>query len=341
MKTFFEVTQRIAKKEKEEKDEEKYKFYIQYFAQYMDTVRDLFEHKFLVFLCNPSDMHWMAIVVVNPSLRYNSVHTLKTENPGETENFCGFCVFDSTAMSDVDMPEAMAKGLIPTLKSKYRAEYGVHLFLNCCASYLYSIDKEETSEGKEVTFSFEQPFGLWNSSDSTKEFPRFDYDFPSILCQHDFNCGFAGIANAFAFVKHLKDVKFYIGERWSLLLGQNGIFPAQPFWKNVVDYAKTHGGFTLTTRSLLSRMREEYYFVLKDLSLLYRADMQAKMNDAIKEEHEKNKNVTINQKKEFTDSIKMTDQEERGQYIVDFIHGMDECNESTPSIGLQEMSYII
>jgi hypothetical protein len=46
MKTFFEVTQRIAKKEKQEKDEEKYKFYIQYFAQYVDTVRDLFEHKF-------------------------------------------------------------------------------------------------------------------------------------------------------------------------------------------------------------------------------------------------------------------------------------------------------
>jgi hypothetical protein len=215
----------------------------------VDTVRDLFEHKFLVFLCNPLHMHWMAIVVVNPSLPYNSVQTMKTENPCETENFCGFCVFDSTAMSDVDMPEAKAKGLILTLNSKYRAEYGVHLFLSCCASYLYSIDKEEMSEGKEVTFSFEQPFGLWNSSDGTKEFPRFDYQFPSILCQHDcFNCGFACIANAFAFVKHLKDVKFSTSK---MILVKDGHFyldkttySLQPFWKNVVDYANTHGGYT-------------------------------------------------------------------------------------------------
>jgi hypothetical protein len=223
--------------------------------------------------------------------------------------------------------------LIPTLKSNYRAEYGVHLFLNCCASYLYSIDKEETTEGKEVTFSFQQPFGLWNSSDGTKEFPRFDYDFPSILCQHDvYNCGFAGIANAFAFVKHLKDVKFsttkMISDKDGHFYLDKTAYSLQPFWKNVVDYANTHGGFTLTTRSLLSRMREEYYFVLKDLSLLYRADMQAKKDDAIKEEHEKIENVTINQKKEFKDGIKMTNKEEKGQYIVDFIYRMDECNES-------------
>jgi Ulp1 protease family, C-terminal catalytic domain len=198
MKTFFEVSQRIAKKEKQEKDEKKYKFYIQYFAQYVDTVRDLFEHKFLIFLYNPSHMHWMAIVVVIPSLLYNSFLKKKTENTCQTDNFCGFSVFDSMAMSEDDRPEAKAKGLIPTSNSKYRAEYGMHLFLNCCASYLYSRDKEETSEGKELTFSFEQPFGLWNSSDGTKEFPCFDYDFPSILCQHDgFNCGFACIANAF------------------------------------------------------------------------------------------------------------------------------------------------
>ena len=181
-------------------------------------------------------------MVVNPSLPYNSVHTMITENPCETENFCGFCVFDSTAISVVDMPEAKAKGLIPTSNSKYRAEYGVHLFLsNCCASYLYSIDKEETSEGKEVTFSFEQPFGLWNSSDGTKEFPRFDYQFPSIMCQHDcFNCGLACIANAFAFVKHLEDVKFLTTKMISVKDGHFYLdkmtYSLQPFWTNVVAY---------------------------------------------------------------------------------------------------------
>jgi hypothetical protein len=158
-------------------------------------------------------------------------------------------------MSDMDMPEAKTKGLIPTSYSKHRAEYGVHLFLNCCASYLYSIDKEEMSEGKEVTFSFEQPFGLWNSSYGTKEFPRFDYQFPSILCQHDcFNCGFASIANAFAFVKHLKDVKFSTSKMISVKDGHFYLdkmtYSLQPFWKNVVDYANTHGGYTLTGKNI-------------------------------------------------------------------------------------------
>jgi len=176
MKTFFEVTQRIAKNEKEEKDDKKYKFFINYFAQYVDTVRDLFEHKFLLFFFNLSDTHWIAIVVVNPSLLYNSVLQRKTDHHGDdVDDFSGFSVFDTLAMSKQDMPQAKAKGLIPTSNSEYRAEYGVHLFLNCCASYLYSINKKgETTESNNLTFLFAEPFALLNIFKGTKKFPRID-----------------------------------------------------------------------------------------------------------------------------------------------------------------------
>jgi hemerythrin-like domain-containing protein len=81
MKTFFEVTECIAKEKPQPKDDQKYKFYIDYFTQYVDSVHDLFEHKFLVFLCNPSEMHWITIVVVSSSLLYNSDHKRKTIQP--------------------------------------------------------------------------------------------------------------------------------------------------------------------------------------------------------------------------------------------------------------------
>jgi flagellar assembly factor FliW len=28
----------------------------------------MLEHKFLVFVCNPSDTHWVSVVVINPFL---------------------------------------------------------------------------------------------------------------------------------------------------------------------------------------------------------------------------------------------------------------------------------
>ena len=59
-----------------------------------------------------------------------------------------------------------------------------------------------------MTFPYLQPFVDWTNTDGMKEFPCFNYNFSSILCQKDgYNCGFAAVANAFAFVKHLKDVK--------------------------------------------------------------------------------------------------------------------------------------
>jgi hypothetical protein len=317
MKTFFEITECIAKEKRQPKDDQRYNVYIEYFSQYVDSVHDLFEHKFLLFLCNPSEMHWITIVVVNPSLLYNSVHKSKTIQPGQTDNFCGFSVFDSMAMSKQDLPEAKAKGLIPTSNAKYRISYGVHLFLNFCASYLYSINKGETSDGlPQITFAFEQPFGLWYSSGGTNEFPHFDYNFPSILCQHDqINCGFACVANAFAFVKHLKDINFsttlMIPVKEGHFFLDRNTYSLQPFWENVAVYARTHGGYNLTTGSLLSCMHEEYCLVLEDLSTLYLADKKSQIDNAKKEGNNKEHNQPDNRKTEFLAGIKKKRRERR------------------------------
>ena len=49
---------------------EKWKGHLQYLQDYIECVGDLFEHKFLVFLCNPSSFHWITFVMINPSLIY-------------------------------------------------------------------------------------------------------------------------------------------------------------------------------------------------------------------------------------------------------------------------------
>ena len=39
-------------------------------CDYIECVGDLFKHKFLVFLCNRTEMHWYTFVMVNPSVIY-------------------------------------------------------------------------------------------------------------------------------------------------------------------------------------------------------------------------------------------------------------------------------
>jgi hypothetical protein len=67
----------------------------------------------------------------------------------------------------------------------------------------------KTKGNKNIDPIYQEPFGDWTSSHPSKEFPCFDFNFLSILFQRDsVNCGFAALANSFAFVKHLKDVDF-------------------------------------------------------------------------------------------------------------------------------------
>ena len=65
--------------------------------EYLDTRLDVLEHKFLVFICNISTTHWVAVVVVNPFLV--SEEYLHGKYKGGTvlgeEDFVGWCVLNS------------------------------------------------------------------------------------------------------------------------------------------------------------------------------------------------------------------------------------------------------
>jgi hypothetical protein len=104
---------------------------IQMFCQYVDCVRDLFEHKFLVFLCNPSDFHWISYVVVNPFLIYKKGKTEMTSKGDESDPFAGWCLFDFTAWTQIEAKNARETGLIPTTRSKCKSWHGIQYFLSC------------------------------------------------------------------------------------------------------------------------------------------------------------------------------------------------------------------
>ena len=48
----------------------KLKGHLHYLHNYIECVGDLFEHKFLVFLWNCSNFHWITFIMVNPSVIY-------------------------------------------------------------------------------------------------------------------------------------------------------------------------------------------------------------------------------------------------------------------------------
>jgi hypothetical protein len=45
-----------------------YSFNMQGIQAYIDSRLDILQHKFLVFICNINDLHWVSVVVVNPFL---------------------------------------------------------------------------------------------------------------------------------------------------------------------------------------------------------------------------------------------------------------------------------
>jgi hypothetical protein len=110
-------------------------------------------------------------------------------------------------------------------------------------------------------------------------------------------------------------------------------YSMQPFWKNVVHYANTLGGFTLTTRSLLSIMHKDYYILIKELSLLYQPDISVKFDGAKSNELEQEKNAAIQLKDSFAEGIKPLSNDEKGEYIVNFFLDMDESNEALLQLG--------
>ena len=124
---------------------------------------------------------------------------------------CGWCVFDSLSSNSEEKSD---QGFHGTFYTKFDPSLGVRLFLNICASYLKLRKSEDNNEGEadEYEFEYEEPFGDYSSSmQVTDEFLRFDYTTPNIILQQNsYDCGFASVANAMAFVLHMRSVRFII-----------------------------------------------------------------------------------------------------------------------------------
>jgi hypothetical protein len=166
---------------------------------YIDSRLDIFQHKFLVFVCNINDMHWVSVVVVNPLLVFDQYMSEGKEN--NSDNFVGWCVLNSTQR----VAEMEEHGFQGSFFTKNKATYGVLLFLNICASYLKAKRRNKGDIRQAMELDYEEPFGKWQETKGTEEFPWFDFQCPSIIQQstsHD--CGLAVVANSMAFVKKLK-----------------------------------------------------------------------------------------------------------------------------------------
>jgi hypothetical protein len=107
---------------------------LMYIQDYIDTSLSILQHKFLVFLCNEGETHWVSVVVVNPFLLsdpYTNTHTPGYQVTSRDDDFVGWCVLNSNPM-----PRGRREnGLQGTMYTKNKASYGVRLFLNICASY--------------------------------------------------------------------------------------------------------------------------------------------------------------------------------------------------------------
>jgi len=206
----YEVLPRILDGSATAKDHRTYNCNLEGIQDYTDSRLDIFEHKFLVFVCNRSDTHWVSVVVVNPFLVFDQYLAEGKDDHGRhgvlgDEDFVGWCVFNSNGRSN----EREQDGFQGTMYTNNKASYGVWLFLNICASYLKAKKKNEGDGRQADSFQLEEPFGPFTESNGTEGFPWFDYDCPSILQQsNSFDCGLAAVANSMAFVKHLKDLKF-------------------------------------------------------------------------------------------------------------------------------------
>jgi hypothetical protein len=177
--------------------------------RYLESRLDIMQHKFLVFVFNVNDNHWVTVVVVNAYLvfdRYlndNQDITVNDGGVGEDE-LPGWCVMDSLGgVNGVN-------GFKPTIHKKLKKEYGVRLFLNMCASILKNRKKRKGLPSTRDEIDCDQPFGSWDDCNGTVDFPRLDFTCDSIIKQSNASdCGLAAVANSMAFVKHLRNVKFF------------------------------------------------------------------------------------------------------------------------------------
>jgi hypothetical protein len=239
-------------------------------------------------------------------------------------------LFDSTAWTDNEAKNATETGLIPTTMSEGHFGHGIQYFLNVCASYLYSLENSEDEGEQTIKFDYQQPFGDWFADEPTKQCPRFDYNTPSILCQRDtYNCGFAAVANLFAFVNHLKDVDFQTSHMTKVndahYLLDHEKYSLIPFWEKAVLLLKEHHGptYECECKLLLNIMRQEHYLLVNDLSKLYLSEMNAKKDDDIERLGKKiESDVDLILADFQADLKKRKKREEKVNFIVAFLKEM-------------------
>jgi hypothetical protein len=133
-----------------------YNYHVDKVREYIESRLDILEHKFIVFVCNVNQNHWLSIVVVNPFLVFDRYVAEDNDDVSDKavfsddEDFCGWCVLDSlgeTAKLGKD------NGFHGTCATINQASFGVRLFLNICASYLKAKRRnEESSEEENESF---------------------------------------------------------------------------------------------------------------------------------------------------------------------------------------------
>ena len=142
---------------------------------YIDSRLDILEHKFLVFVCNVNDCHWVSIVVVNPFLVFDRYIAEENEDVSDKataslddDDFCGWCVLDSLGSTAQLSKE---NGFQGTFHLTNQASYGVQLFLNICVSYLKA-KKWNDGDGWQPVCDSTGPDGNEKSQDKNSFFMR-------------------------------------------------------------------------------------------------------------------------------------------------------------------------
>ena len=214
-----------------------------HFFKYINSFRDLFDNKFLVFISN-LPMHWTVIIIVNPFLVFDwYVFGDKYINKHD-DDFAGWCVIDSLGGGSTAVPHEYLTG---TSWNHFHPELGVCLFLNYCTSFLkgeYSKttyfakpkvkyfdesgkEEKEWPSRPEFYVQYKEPFGDYKENNGTASFPWFDFSSPAFLNQRNSNdCGLASVANSLAFVLALQKLSFKCGVNYTTptIMGESNRF---------------------------------------------------------------------------------------------------------------------
>ena len=181
------------------------------------------------------------------------------ELPDSTnDDLCGWCIFDSIC---TNRKEKTNQGFGGTLFTKLEASLGVRLFLNICASYLKLKRNADMNQVEAPEFDYEEPFGNYRSNEVVPHFIRLDYKTPNIIHQQNsYDCGFAAVANAMAFVLSMRDVPFTYSD---IRVGVGQCTPyvmkhrnhrLNPFWHELMSDAKSKYGNCSNSSDVLMYM---------------------------------------------------------------------------------------